>query len=123
MAAEPERRWNDALQTVHRIECEIASIVAIRPPPPGERERQELMRLGADLELAWSHPAATAATRKRILRTALNDMDISRRRDRLAAKSESNRCRRLRVVAGSVRNEAYAGVHAEKLGVSCRHDR
>ncbi len=76
VAAELERRWNDALQTVHRIECEIASIVAIRPPPLGERERQELMRLGADLELAWSHPAATATTRKRILRAALNEIVV-----------------------------------------------
>ena len=76
VAAELERRWNDALQTVHRIECEIASIVATRPPPLGERERQELMRLGADLELAWSHPAATAATRKRILRAALNEIVV-----------------------------------------------
>ena len=76
VAAELERRWNGALQTVHRIECEIASIVAIRPPPLGERERQELMRLGADLELAWSHPAATAATRKRILRAALNEIVV-----------------------------------------------
>ncbi len=76
VAAELERRWNDALQTVHRIECEIASIVAIRPPPLGERGRQELMRLGADLELAWSHPAATAATRKRILRAALNEIVV-----------------------------------------------
>jgi DNA invertase Pin-like site-specific DNA recombinase len=76
VAAELERRWNDALQTVHRIEYEIASIVAIRPPPLGERERQELMRLGADLELAWSHPAATAATRKRILRAALNEIVV-----------------------------------------------
>jgi DNA invertase Pin-like site-specific DNA recombinase len=76
VAAELERRWNDALQTVHRIECEIASIVAIRPPPLGERERQELMRLGADLDQAWSHTAATAATRKRILRAALNEIVV-----------------------------------------------
>jgi DNA invertase Pin-like site-specific DNA recombinase len=76
VAAELERRWNDALQTVHSIECEIASIVAIRPPPLGEQERQELMRLGADLELAWSHPAATAATRKRILRAVLNEIVV-----------------------------------------------
>ena len=76
VAAELERRWNDALQTVHRIEGEIASIVAARPPPLGERERQQLMRLGADLELAWSHPAATAATRKRILRAALNEIVV-----------------------------------------------
>ena len=32
------------------------------------------MRLGHDLELAWSHPAATSATRKRILRAALNEI-------------------------------------------------
>jgi len=34
------------------------------------------MQLGADLELAWSHPAATAATCKRILRTALNELVV-----------------------------------------------
>jgi hypothetical protein len=44
-------------------------------PPLGE-ERQQLMQLGADLELAWSHPAVTAATRKRILRTALNEIVV-----------------------------------------------
>ena len=76
VAGELERRWNDALQIVHRIEGEIASIVAARPPPLGERERQHLVRLGADLELAWSHPAATAATRKRVLRTALNEIVV-----------------------------------------------
>ena len=74
VAAELERRWNDALQTVHRIECEIASIVAIRPPPLGERERQELMRLGADLERAWSIqppqlPRASASCARRSTRS------------------------------------------------------
>jgi len=76
VAAELERRWNDALQAVRRIEAEIASIIVATPPPLGERERQQLMRLGADLELAWSHPAATAATRKRIMRTALNEIVV-----------------------------------------------
>ena len=76
VAGELERRWNEALQAVHRIEGEIAAIVAAKPPPLGERERQQLMQLGADLELAWSHPAATAATRKRILRTALNEIVV-----------------------------------------------
>ena len=31
------------------------------------------MALGADLERAWSHPAATASTRKRILRACLDE--------------------------------------------------
>jgi hypothetical protein len=74
VAAELEHRWNDALKAVRRIESELAAGVAAKPPPLGERERQQLMRLGADLEQAWSHPAATAATRKRVLRTALINM-------------------------------------------------
>jgi DNA invertase Pin-like site-specific DNA recombinase len=76
VAGELERRWNEALQAMHRIEGEIAAIVAAKPPPLGERGRQQLMQLGADLELAWSHPAATAATCKRILRTALNEIVV-----------------------------------------------
>jgi hypothetical protein len=34
------------------------------------------MQLGTDLELAWSHPAATAETRKRILPTALHEIIV-----------------------------------------------
>ena len=76
VAGELKRRWNEALQAVHRIEGEIAAIVSIRPPPLGERERQQPMQLGANLKLAWSHPATTAATRKRILRTMLNEIVV-----------------------------------------------
>jgi len=61
---------------VNKLEGEIAAIVARKPPPLGERERQLLIQLGADLELAWSHPAATAATRKRILRAALSEIVV-----------------------------------------------
>src|SRR3974377_2066497 len=52
---------------------DIAPMSARRPPPLGEPERQQLLSLGADLEHAWSHPAATPATRKRILRTAISE--------------------------------------------------
>ena len=76
MAGELERRWNKALQVVDRLRGEIAELEAKKPAPLGENERQHLMRLGADLELAWSHPAATAETRKRILRTALHEIVV-----------------------------------------------
>src|SRR4249920_3682338 len=76
VAGELERRWNEALQAVQRIEGEIAAIEARKPAHLGEKERRLLMQLGADLELAWSHPAATAATRKRILRTALHEIVV-----------------------------------------------
>src|SRR5208283_1699923 len=76
VAGELERRWNEALRVVRGIEDEIAAVDAKKPAPLGERGRQQLMRLGHDLELAWSHPAATAATRKRILRAALNEIVV-----------------------------------------------
>ena len=78
VAGELERRWNEALRAVARIEGEIAAMIAQRAPPLGEPERQQLMALGADLERAWSHPAATAGTRKRILRTALSEIIVRR---------------------------------------------
>ena len=76
VAGELERRWNEALQVVHRIEGEIAALEARKPAPLGEKERRHLLQLGADLDLAWSHPAATAATRKRILRAALHEIVV-----------------------------------------------
>jgi DNA invertase Pin-like site-specific DNA recombinase len=78
VAGELERRWNEALQAITRIEGDIAAMIARRPPPLGEPERQQLLSLGADLERAWSHPAATPVTRKRILRTAISEVVVRR---------------------------------------------
>jgi hypothetical protein len=78
VAGELERRWNEALQAVAKVEGEIAALITRHPPPLGGPERQQLMALGADLERAWSHPAATAATRKRILRAALTEIIVRR---------------------------------------------
>jgi hypothetical protein len=66
------------LQAVAKIEGDIAAMIARRPPPLGEPERRQLLALGADLECAWLHPAATAATRKRILRTAIAEVIVRR---------------------------------------------
>src|SRR5450755_3059318 len=63
VAGELERRWNEALQAVAKLEGEIARLIARKPAPLGEVERRQLMQLGTDLALAWSHPAATSATR------------------------------------------------------------
>jgi hypothetical protein len=78
VAGELERRWNETLQAVAKIENDIATMIARRPPPLGEAERDQLIALGADLERAWLHPGATAATRKRILRTALTEVIVRR---------------------------------------------
>jgi len=63
-----ERRWNEALAGGAPGSREIAALEARKPAPLGEKERRHLLQLGADLGARLSHPAATAATRKRILR-------------------------------------------------------
>jgi hypothetical protein len=75
------------LQAVAKLEREIAALIARRPPPLGELERQQLVALGADLERAWLHPAATAATRKRILRAALTEIVVRRDTARSSMRS------------------------------------
>jgi hypothetical protein len=44
-----------------------------RPATLSTEERQRLLQMGADLEAAWHHPAATAA-RKRIIRAVLREV-------------------------------------------------
>jgi hypothetical protein len=43
VAGELERRWNETLQAVAKIEGDIAAMIARRPPPLGEPERQQLL--------------------------------------------------------------------------------
>jgi excisionase family DNA binding protein len=74
VAGELERRWNDALLAARQLEAKLEAMTVRRAPPMSQAERSRLMALGADLERAWHHPAATPETRKRILRTVLSEI-------------------------------------------------
>jgi hypothetical protein len=76
VASELERRWNDKLTAARQLEDEFEAIERQRPLVLGDQERDRLLRLGADLELAWSHPADTMATRKRIVRAVLHEIVV-----------------------------------------------
>jgi len=74
VAGELERRWNAALAAVDMLEKELEALLRQRPATLSAEERQRLLQMGADLEAAWHHPAATAATRKRIIRAVLREV-------------------------------------------------
>ncbi len=74
VAGELERRWNETLLAVRHLEDQLAAIASQKQPALSDAERERLMQLVADLELAWSHPAATTATRKRIVRAVLHEI-------------------------------------------------
>lgn len=74
VAATLESRWNEALIAVRNLEDQLETVKNQNQSPLDADERGQLMRLGADLERVWQHPAATAATRKQILRTVLSEI-------------------------------------------------
>lgn len=74
VAATLESRWNDALIAVRNLEDQLEAVKNQSRSPLGAEERDQLMRLGADLERVWQHPAATASTCKQILRTVLSEI-------------------------------------------------
>jgi DNA invertase Pin-like site-specific DNA recombinase len=74
VAAELERRWNERLLAVQRLEEQLATLSLETAEGFTEAERKHLLSLGADLPCVWHHPNASAETRKRILRTVVNEV-------------------------------------------------
>ena len=75
VAAELEKRWNERLTVVHDLEAELEGLTSpATEPTPVDRER--LMTLGADLQTAWASAGVTPETRKRIVRTVIDEIIV-----------------------------------------------
>jgi len=74
VAAELERRWNERLAEVTRREAEIKTLQAVAEWSLTPQQRDDLMALGTDLPRVWSHPSASNAVRKRILRCVIREI-------------------------------------------------
>jgi len=81
-----ERRWNERLAEVARLEEELRVAREKQPPAITESQRAQLLALAADLPCLWNHPAASAATRKRILRSVLEEIIVTVEPGRLLLK-------------------------------------
>jgi hypothetical protein len=73
VAAELEKRWNNALSHVTEMERRLEDASVLAPKPTAE-QRQQLLALGDDLEQLWDHPHSTASLKKRIVRTVLQEV-------------------------------------------------
>jgi len=83
VAGELERRWNDRLAAVARIEEQIRNSQNEQPRALREDERATLLALADDLPQVWNHPTASNETRKRILRAVLEEVIVTAEADRL----------------------------------------
>ena len=72
-----ERRWNERLAEVARLEDELRAAPDRQPPAITEAERAELLALATDLPCLWNHPGGSTAIRKRILRVVLEEIIVS----------------------------------------------
>jgi hypothetical protein len=76
VAGELERRWNERLTAVQDLEFEIDQLEARSEPALTPADRERLMALGQDLARAWESPGATPETRKKIIRTVIQEIVI-----------------------------------------------
>jgi len=78
VAAALERRWNDAMQAHFQGQAELESLRQNPDSKLSQTAREELLRLGSDLPSLWSHPAASPDIKKRILRTVLTEIVVTK---------------------------------------------
>ena len=84
VAAELEQRWNQRLLAVRALEDEGGALAASPQTAVTATEREHLLALGADVKRAWHSPGATPATRKRIIRTLIEEIVVSVQDDALS---------------------------------------
>ena len=77
VAAELERRWEEALQMQQRLEQEQAQGQR-ETAPLSEEEKDLIRRLAEDLPALWSAETTTNAERKRLLRCLIEDVTLDR---------------------------------------------
>jgi excisionase family DNA binding protein len=76
VAAELEKRWNERLVVVRDLETELAELTVAPAVELTSADRERLMTLGADLGRAWHSAGVTWETRKRIVRTLIDEIVV-----------------------------------------------
>jgi len=84
VAAELEQRWNERLLALRALEDQRDALAIGPQTMLTQAERERLLALGADVEGAWHSPGATPATRKRIIRTLIEEIVVRVEDDALA---------------------------------------
>ena len=76
-----ENEWNTALQALADAETELARRETARPKTLTPQEKSAILALGDDLPGVWTAPTTTDKDRKQLLRSLLDEVNISVHRD------------------------------------------
>ena len=76
-----ENEWETALRELADAEAELARRQTARPKTLTPQEKQAILALGDDLGQVWDAPTTTDKDRKQLLRTLLDEVNITLHRD------------------------------------------
>lgn len=85
VAAELERRWEETLKIQARLQAELESMRELSERALSTSAHDELLRLGEDLPRLWNHPASSVEIKKRILRTVIKEIVVTKEDDTIRA--------------------------------------
>jgi excisionase family DNA binding protein len=74
VAAELERRWNQALNAEAQLENELVTLQQYREKPITDEVKRELLSFARDLPKLWDDPYSLPEHKKRLLRIALKEI-------------------------------------------------
>jgi excisionase family DNA binding protein len=77
VAAELERRWNQALTAEAQLEAELTTLQQDRERPLTGARKRELLAFARDLPGLWDDPRSSPEHKKRLLRTALKEIVVT----------------------------------------------
>jgi excisionase family DNA binding protein len=77
VAAELERRWNQALTTEAQREAELVTLQQGRERPLTDVQKRELLSFARDLPGLWNGPRSSPEHKKRLLRIALQEIVVT----------------------------------------------
>ncbi len=67
-----ERRWDEALQALRKVEEDFARFLGAQPRRLGEADRERIRRLAAEVPTLWHAPTTTHADRRQIVRLLID---------------------------------------------------
>jgi len=76
-----EAAWESALRDLADAEAELARRETARPKTLSAQERAAILALGEDLDQVWAAPTTTDRDRKQLLRTLLEEVNITLHRE------------------------------------------
>ncbi|WXK38035.1 recombinase family protein [Mycetohabitans rhizoxinica] len=80
-----EAQWEKHLLELEQAQQELARREQLRPRTLSAQQRQSLLTLGKDLQRLWHTPTLTVRDRKQLLRTLLEQITITVRREQFQA--------------------------------------